>query len=210
MKFFIPFGCWLLLCYIAGCTPCSAKKVTCSGFDEPAFTKWFPYQQGSRVIFKNAVTAGTFSYTIEHVNISGNYDITTGGFSTAAPQNCISSAYFASANYTNSPFAVLRITYLVDDEQSVKRLELGFNNGNWETGEVFDSSIVSCTVCQPGLLTEINKQQPLIFENGTTYNDVTVLTSDTEPINLKEHINFLLQKIMASSAVKCFLLNKNG
>ncbi len=179
MKFFIPFGCWLLLCCIAGCTPCSTKKVTCSGFDEPAFTKWFPYQQGSRVIFKNAVTADTFSYTIEHVNTSGTYDITTGGFSTAAPLNCNSSAYFASANYDNSPFAVFQISYIVNIEQVAKKLELNFYNGTWETGEVFDSSLASCTNCLNGLSTQINKQQNVAFDNGRTYNDVIVLTSDT-------------------------------
>jgi hypothetical protein len=179
MKTLLLFFCCVIICYLTGCTLCSTKKVTCSAFDDPGFDNWFPYQQGSRAIFKNTVTADTFSYTIEQVNRSGTYEITTGGFSTAAPQNCTSSAYFGTVNYNNSPFGVFRITYFINNERSEKRLELNFNNGAWEAGEIFDSSIVSCTVCQPGQFTEIKKEQILVFENGGTYNDVIVLTSDT-------------------------------
>jgi len=153
--------------------------VACNAFNEPAFNKWFPYEQGSNIILKNTLTADTFSYTIEQANISGTYEITTGGFSTAPPQKCISSAYFASTNYNNSPFGVLRITYSVNNDDRTKQLDLDFNNGSWETGEIFDSSIAFCTSCQTGLPASITKEQNFAFYNGTSYNDVIILTGDT-------------------------------
>jgi hypothetical protein len=173
------------LCFILiftlhiGCTLCSTKKVTCGAFNSPSFNKWFPYQEGSKIILKNTATADTFSYTIEQVNISGTYEIRTGGISTAPPQNCMSSAYFASANYNNSPFGVLRISYSIYNDNLEKRLEVNFNNGNWEAGEVFDSSIAPCSYCQTGLPVSITKEQNLVFDNGITYNNVVILTSDT-------------------------------
>jgi hypothetical protein len=179
MKILFYLFCIILLLDAAGCKECSIKKITCDAFDEPDFDKWFPYQQGSNIILKNTVTTDTFSYTIDQVNISGTYEIRRGGISTAPPQNCLSSAYFASTNYNNNPFGVLRITYTVNNDNSIKSLNLDFNNGTWETGEVFDSSIASCNSCQTEFLTKITKQQNLVFDNGVTYSNVIVLTSDT-------------------------------
>jgi|GEM_PF-3208341 len=194
MKTLLSFFCCVIICNLAGCTLCSTKKVTCGAFDDPDFDNWFPYQQGSRAIFKNTVTADTFSYTIEQVNMSGTYEITTGGFSSAATQNCTSSAYFGSVNYNNRPFGAFRIRYFINNERGEKRLELYFNNSIWETGEVFDSSIAACTVCQPDPQTVIKKEQQFVFDNGTTYNEVVVLTSDTASNKLERAYKLFIAK----------------
>lgn len=167
----------LCLAYISGCTTCSTKKITCPAFDEPAFGKWLPYNDSSRMVYKNSITADTFSYAVSMKSISGTYETTTGGYSNADP-GCNASAYFASSNYNNSPFGTIGISYNINSKQLVKKLEVHFNNADWTAGEIFENSF-GVFMDYGGGAAKIDSAQNMLFDNGITYQRVVILTNDT-------------------------------
>jgi len=158
-----------------GCTTCSTKKVTCPAFDEPAFAKWFPYNDSTRMFYKNLVTADTFTYAISMKNISGTYETSIGG---NANNTCNASAYFASSNYSNGSSGAFSITYNINNQQSVKSLDLHFNNADWTAGEIFENSFGPSLDYGGGIAT-IDSAQNMLFDNGITYQRVVIITNDT-------------------------------
>src|SRR5881394_2499392 len=115
MKFIAVLMFIICLAYLCGCTTCSTKKITCPAFDEPAFAKWFPYNDSTRMFYKNLVTADTFTYAISMKNISGTYETSIGGIGNAN-NTCNTSAYFASSNYSNSLSGAFSITYNINNQ----------------------------------------------------------------------------------------------
>ena len=181
MKFIAALLLIICLGYISGCTTCSIKKINCAVFNEPAFGKWFPYNDSSRIFFKNTVTADTFSYLVSYAQTSEAYETNRGGYGNANSP-CGTSAYIFSSNYNNSPFGTLMINYLtvqeVDNGPSTKNLTLHFNNAGWAAGEVFDNSF-GVSLDYGGGVAKIDSAQNLLFDNGITYNQVVILTNDT-------------------------------
>ena len=178
MKFIASLLFIICFVYISGCTTCSTKKITCPAFNEPAFDKWFPYNDSSWVVYKNSVTADTFSYAVSMKSISGTYETTTGGYLNANPA-CDASAYFASSNYNNSPFGTIGISYTINNWQSVKSLEVHFNNADWLAGEIFESSFNVSVNNGSGIFAKVDSAQNFLFDNGITYQQVVILTNDT-------------------------------
>ena len=177
MKFIAGLLFIICLAYLSGCTTCSTKKITCPAFDEPAFTKWFPYNDSSRMVYKDLVTADTFTYAVSMKNISGTYETSIGGVENAN-NPCNASAYFASSNYNNSPAGAFSITYNINNQQSVKSLDLHFNNSDWTAGEIFENSF-GVSLDYGGEVAKIDSAQNLLFDNGITYQQVVILTNDT-------------------------------
>ena len=182
----------ICLAYISGCTTCSTKKITCPAFDEPAFAKWFPYNDSTRMIYKNLLTADTFSYAISMKNISGTYETSTGGYSNANP-GCDASAYFASSNYYNNPFGTIGITYTINNWQSVKKLDLHFNNADWAAGEIFENSF-GVSLDYGGGVAKIDSAQNFVFDNGITYQQVVMLTNDTATNKIERAYKLFIAK----------------
>jgi hypothetical protein len=172
---------FMIVClgYISGCTLCSSKKVTCPAFDEPAFVKWFPYNDSSRMVYKNSITADTFSYAISMKSISGTYETTTGGGFGNSNPGCNASAYFASSNYSNSPFGTVGITYTINNSQPEKNLQVYFNNTDWVAGEIFENSFAASVNYGYGVPAKVDSAQNMLFDNGITYSRVVILTNDT-------------------------------
>ncbi len=166
--------------YISGCTTCSTKKISCAAFDEPAFLKWFPYNDSSRMVFKNTLTTDTFSYVVANANTSKAYEISRGGFENRNLP-CGTSAYTTSANYNNSPYGTLGIEYNTvqeaDNGPSTKNLTLHFNNADWYAGEITESSFANPIGTSE--LTKISSAENILFDNGITYQQVVILTNDT-------------------------------
>lgn len=164
--------------YFSGCTVCSTKKVTCPAFDDPHFFTWMPYDDSTTLVFKNITTADTFSYSISQKNISASYEITTGGFRTSPPQQCIANAYLASTDYSNTGFGTLRIYYDVSKDAGINRLELIFNNATWNAGAINDSSIQP--IVNSGYeAAAITKERNIVFDNGVRYAELVTLENDT-------------------------------
>ncbi len=177
MKFIAALVFIICLAYLSGCTTCSTKKISCPAFDEPAFAKWFPYNDSSRMLYKNMNTADTFSYAVSMKNISGTYETSIGGMENAN-NTCNASAYFASSNYNNSPSGAFSITYNINNQQSIKSLNLHFNNADWVAGEVFENSF-GVSLDYGGGVAKIDSAQNMLFDNGITYQRVVILTNDT-------------------------------
>jgi hypothetical protein len=175
----------LIVCcigYISGCTTCSTKKINCTAFNEPAFNKWFPYNDSSRMFFKNTVTADTFSYLISYAQTSEAYETNRGGFeNTSRP--CGTSAYITSSNYSNSPFGVVQVNYItvqeIDNGPSTKNLHVHFNNADWVAGEIFENSFAVSLNSASGAPSKNDSAQNMLFYNGITYQRVVTLTNDT-------------------------------
>ena len=174
MKFIAALLFIICIVYL-GCTTCSTKKITCPAFDEPAFAKWFPYNDTTRMFYKNLVTSDTFTYAISMKNISGTYETSVGG---NASNTCNASAYFASSNYSNSLSGAFSITYNINNQQSVKSLDLHFNNADWTAGEIFENSF-NVSLDYGGGIAKIDSAQNMLFDNGITYQRVVILTNDT-------------------------------
>ena len=182
MKFIAALLLILCLGYISGCTICSSKKINCAAFDEPAFDKWFPYNDSSRMFFKNITTADTFSYLVSYAQTSEAYETNRGGFeNTNRP--CGASAYITSSNYSNSSFGVVQVNYVtvqeVDNGPSTKNLSVHFNNADWAAGEIFENSFGVSLNSGSGMPAKIDSAQNFLFDNGITYNQVVILTNDT-------------------------------
>lgn len=165
--------------YFSGCTVCSTKKVTCPAFDDPHFSAWFPYDDGTTLVFKNIITADTFSYTISQKSLSESYEITTGGFRTSPDQQCIATAYLVSTGQSNTGSDALRIHYDVSKDAGIYRLELIFNNVSWRAGEIKDNTIEPATLNDYGETTAVTKIPDIFFDNGVRYADMIILTNDT-------------------------------
>ncbi len=182
MKFIASVFFIVCLFYLCGCTICSSKKIKCIAFNEPVFNKWFPYTDSSRVLYQNTVTADTFSYLVEYATFSKEYETSRGGFENSN-RPCGTSAYFASANYSNSPFGTIGINYTtqqqVDNGPSTKSLGVHFNNTDWATGEIFENSFAVPFNYGSGTTAKIDSAQNMLFDNGITYQQVVMLTNDT-------------------------------
>ena len=183
MKFIAALLFIISLAYLSGCTTCSSKKVKCVAFNEPAFNKWFPYTDSSRISYQNKITADTFSYLVEYATFSREYETNRGGFENGN-HPCGTSAYFASANYSNSRFGTVGITYStvqqVDNGPSIKNLTVHFNNAEWVAGEIFDNGFGPATIYNvPDVPAQIDSAQNFLFDNGITYQQVVILTNDT-------------------------------
>ena len=175
MKFIASLMFIISLVYGSGCTTCSTKKINCPAFDDPAFAKWFPYNDSSRMLYKNITTADTFSYAVSMKNISGTYETSIGSMENA-DNVCHTSAYFSSSNYNNSPNGTFSVVYDINNQQPLKSLGLHFNNGDWIAGEIFENSF---GVLNYESLTSIDSAQNVLFDNGITYQRVVILTNDT-------------------------------
>ena len=162
---------------MAGCTLCTSKKVTCPAFNEPAFAQWFPYQENSRLVFKNSITADTFSYTVSTLSFSAAFETTRGGFENK-DYPCEASAYITSSNYDNSSYGTLGINYTIV-ENTAKELTLRFNNAAWKTGEIMDTGFVPSVNTGTAIITAVSSVQNLLFDNGINYQQIVVLTTDT-------------------------------
>lgn len=182
MKFIAALLLILCLAYFSGCTICSSKKINCAPFNEPAFDKWFPYNDSSRMLFKNTVTADTFSYLVSYAQTSEAYETSRGGYGNAS-RPCSTSAYIFSSNYNNSPFGTLMINYVtvqeVDNGPSTKNLSVHFNNADWAAGEIFENSFGVSLNSGSGMPAKIDSVQNFLFYNGITYSQVVILTNDT-------------------------------
>jgi hypothetical protein len=171
------------LFYLCGCTMCSTKQVDCAAFNETAFGKWFPYNDSSRIFFKNTITADTFGYLIAYTKTSEADKTNRGGGYGNANLPCGTSAYITSNNYDNSPFGVIQINYLtrqeVDNGPSTKNLGVHFNNADWAGGEIFENSFAVSFNSGSVPPAKIDSAQNFLFDNGITYSQVVILISDT-------------------------------
>lgn len=163
---------------LSSCTLCTGKKITCPAFNEPAFASWFPYEQNQRIHFKNSITTDSFSYVVSMLSLSASYETSTGGIENVR-HGCGSSAYMSSSNYNNSPYGTMGITYAISESPANKSLSLHFNNADWDAGEITNSGIETSVNSSGNGFTKISAAQNMIFDNGITYPQVMILTTDT-------------------------------
>jgi len=166
------------ICLFISCTLCTGKKITCPAFNEPAFAKWFPYEQNQRIHFSNSITADTFSYSVSILSLSASYETTTGGVENIN-HGCGSSAFIASSNYDNSPYGAMSITYSITESPANKSLSLHFNNADWDAAEITETGIATPDNFGTHGITTIEAIQNLLFDNGVNYQQVMILTTDT-------------------------------
>lgn len=177
--------CFILFAFFSmfsfySCTTCSVKKVPCGAFDEPAFFKWFPYEESDTLVFKNTGKPENISYVINRKAISEAYEATTGGFNNYT-RACNSSAEISTFNNGNIN-EFLSVYYSVskefDNGPVTKFLSVYFKGQYWPAGEINDNSIAT----SPGQLTDsikLTTSSNIAFDNGVTYPYVVTVLKDT-------------------------------
>lgn len=161
--------------YNAGCTMCSSKKVTCPAFNEPEFSKWFPYKLNDTLHFINQTTSDTVTYAIGYYQLSETYETQQGGYS-GNVANCGSHANIYGYAKT-SAIGQFVINYITDGNNSLKQLYVAVLNGLWNTGEIVYNTFKPSPVNNSPV--SISQDSAYKFINGVTYSNFITIANDT-------------------------------
>ncbi len=165
----------MIVLYVSSCE-CTGKKVTCSGFNDPLFKDWFPYQVDNKLQFKNVSTADSILYNINSVDFSKAFETTRGGiFDRYMP--CDKHAAVTGGS-DSAVYPWFHINYHIA-ESGAKKLEIYLGNTTWQAGEITTTNFEAPDTPFTNSPTKITYLQNFIFANGNRYPQIVVLTGDT-------------------------------
>ena len=165
--------CSLVICLISlwSCTLCSTKKVTCSQFNDPQFSLWFPYTVGSQLKFKAMGTTDSLEYTIKTFYKSEAYETTQGGFSNNIA-SCYSTASIVGYNQANQN-SLVDIYYSISADY---QLSIKINDADWRAGKINPNSVSNIFGSN---FTKLDSSYNTTFANGIVYPVLITMENDT-------------------------------
>ncbi len=161
---------------LTGCgDTCSCKKISCPAFEDPVFTKWFPYTDGQQVIFrtssgkKDTITINTASYSESHDAKQG---------CTHADPGCSASADIISAEAATPATIKYRVRYSsltpFTSSETTKSIRINLYTFDLIASGIDDKGLV----LQPSSIAQ-TQNVPALTLNGSTFSNLQIVSTDT-------------------------------